>query len=283
MAIRVAIANRLGLTWLVRLARELPDATLNFHATPGSTGALRALQAGDADIAIVFADAAYAAYTGESLEQPSAFRHLRGIAVLEFTSVHVLTPKHSPIRSVAELRGHRVAIGQQGGSTARTSELVLAAYGLGVDELSLELIPRRDAINRVANGTLDAAFVTSTFPTESVGDAARRGVTLLGLDTPIVELLQTEYPFFRPSVIPGHTYVGQAEAIRTVSVNTLLVCRAALAEPLVYEIAEALFAVWPQLQAERLSVQLDSEQAPSTPIPLHDGAARYYREKELVR
>jgi len=28
---------------------------------------------------------------------------------------------------------------------------------------------------------------------------------------------------------------------------------------------------------------MDVDQAPATPIPLHDGAARYYRERELSR
>jgi TRAP-type uncharacterized transport system substrate-binding protein len=51
----------------------------------------------------------------------------------------------------------------------------------------------------------------------------------------------------------------------------------------VYELTDALFDVFPDLSSERLTLQMDLEQAPATPIPLHEGAARYYRERELTR
>jgi TRAP-type uncharacterized transport system substrate-binding protein len=64
-----------------------------------------------------------------------------------------------------------------------------------------------------------------------------------------------------------------------VGVDLVLVCRADLDNELVYELTRALFEEVPQ----RIRRQLDPQRAPATVIPLHSGAARYYRERELSR
>ena len=62
----------------------------------------------------------------------------------------------------------------------------------------------------------------------------------------------------------------------------VLLARAGLDEALVRRLTSGLFHVLP-----RLSARLDflrgmvTERAPATPVPLHRGAALFYREKEL--
>ena len=83
--------------------------------------------------------------------------------------------------------------------------------------------------------------------------------------------------------IPADTYPGQHERIHTIGVDTLLVCRSDLSEPLVHDLTKRLFDVLPTIAQRQTSLRLmDIEQAPATPIPLHEGAARYYRERELT-
>jgi uncharacterized protein len=72
--------------------------------------------------------------------------------------------------------------------------------------------------------------------------------------------------------------------VPTVGVDSLLLCRADLSEDLVYRLTAAFFDVLPTLSTELESLQLmDVARASATPIPLHRGAARYYRERELTR
>lgn len=64
----------------------------------------------------------------------------------------------------------------------------------------------------------------------------------------------------------------------------MLLCRSGLDEELVYRLTKQLFAALPGLSVEESSLRtMDLEEAPATPVPLHEGAARYYREWELFR
>jgi TRAP transporter TAXI family solute receptor len=96
--------------------------------------------------------------------------------------------------------------------------------------------------------------------------------------------LRQAYPFFSRAVIPSGTYPGQGKAVRTIGVDSLLVCRADLSEALVHDLTQRLFEILPLLSSSQQSLgPIDLDRAPATPIPLHAGAARYYRERELSR
>ena len=78
-------------------------------------------------------------------------------------------------------------------------------------------------------------------------------------------------------VIPRLTYPNQHEPVHTLGVDQLMVCRADLDEDVVYRLLDGYFATRPSTRPP------DLERAPATPIPLHPGAARYYRQRELSR
>ena len=72
--------------------------------------------------------------------------------------------------------------------------------------------------------------------------------------------------------------------MHTIGVDTVLVCRVDLAESLAYDVTRAMFEALPRNAAPvPWTTLLDLERAAATPIPLHQGAARYYRERELLR
>jgi hypothetical protein len=263
--------------------RALPSIDVDVLKSAGSVRTLHSIQAGEADIGFALADVTYVAYRSGLGERPLPFDRIRGIAVLELTSLQVVVRSAAGIFNIPALRGRRIGIGPTGSGTALTSGLVLRAYGIEEDELATEELPWNEAARRLVDGTLDAAFVNAAYPAEAVMRAAQGGGTLLEVDGPAVERLRSFYPFFRLTFIPANTYAGQPGPVRTIGVNNLLVARADLDEQLVYELTNALFDVFPDLSSERLTLQMDLEQAPATPIPLHEGAARYYRERELTR
>jgi TRAP transporter TAXI family solute receptor len=92
------------------------------------------------------------------------------------------------------------------------------------------------------------------------------------------------YPFLQPLVVPRGTYPGQDEAIDTVGVSSLLVCRRDVDEQFAYRLTRELFEALPEFSRTHPTARLiDPGQAPATPIPLHPGAARYYREREILQ
>ena len=132
-------------------------------------------------------------------------------------------------------------------------------------------------------GTLDVGVISAGYPVPTIEAAARAGLRFLNVDPLALERVREEYPFFLPLTIPPNTYSGQTAAVETIGVDNVLLCREDLDEELVYRLTRAFFEALPELAATHPSAGLiDADLAPATAIPLHGGAARYYRERELL-
>jgi TRAP transporter TAXI family solute receptor len=264
--------------------RGVPLLRVQVHESAGSVSNVEAIQRGDADLGFAFADVAYMAFIGRLDGQPERFDRLRGVAVLQLTPLHLVVRADSGIRTFSDLRGRRIGVGPAGSGTALTAGLVLKAEGIEPTAIRAESLRFNEAAGRLMDGALDAMFVNASYPAESVRVATSAGARLLPLVGRTIEHLRHEYPFFRLTMIPGSTYPGHPDAIHTIGVDALLVCRRDLEESLVYDLTRRLFEALPSLSSQQESLRLmDVELAPATPIPLHEGAARYYRERELWR
>jgi uncharacterized protein len=269
--------------------RQLGEALVQAHSPTLSGIALEllpgfgavdnafAVQNGTADIAFTLADVAYFATIGQLEGRPAADR-LRGIANFQLTPVHLVVRSDAVIHTVDDLRGHRVSIGGAGSGTSVTAKIVMEAFGIDFDTLKIESIGDNPA--RIKAGTLDAYFIVGN--TSVVRQLTRDHARVLAIAGPSIDRIQREYPFMRPMVIPAG--MAADEAVRTVGVDSLLVCRSELDEELIYRFTKALFEALPSFPSDLEVLQfMDAEQAPATPIPLHIGAARYYREREMAR
>jgi TRAP transporter TAXI family solute receptor len=268
------------------LGRAYHDAfpSLKFEVieSPGSVHNVEAIERGEADVGFAFADVAYVAFVGGTGDAP--FSRLRGMAVLQLNPLHLVVRADSPIRDVAALRGRTVGVGPPGSGTALTAGLVLRAFGIDPQAVHTELLPFNDASARLTHGELDAMFVNASYPAESVSIAARAGARLLAIEGAAVDRLRHDYPFLRPTAIPARTYASHSAPVHTIGVDNLLVCRSDLDEELVYQLTKTFFTALPTIASQQSSLRsMDFAQVPATPIPLHEGAARYYRERELVR
>jgi TRAP transporter TAXI family solute receptor len=270
------------------LAREyaeiLPDIQVLVSESGGSVTNVEALQNGEADIGFAYADVAYMASAGRLAETTQPSERLRAIAVLRLTPLHVVVRAASAIHTIADLRRRHVNVGPRGSGTALTASVVLRAFGIDAAHMRIETLPHNDAAARLGTGTLDAMFVGASYPAESVVTATRAGARLLAVSGPAIDRLRREYPFLRPTIIHADTYAHHSSSVRTIGVDSVFVCRSDLDEPLVYRLTKAFFEVLPRLAVEQEWLrQMDLDQAFAAPIPLHEGAARYYRERELAQ
>jgi uncharacterized protein len=266
------------------LARALPGVQVDILDSSASVTNALMLQRREVDAAFIFADVAYVASIGQLPGMTEPFEGIRAIAELPTRALQVLVGPRSPIRSIRDLRGRRVSLGPPGSGAALTAELALNAFGVALDDLHAERLPFRDGARRVVDGTLDAAFWNGAFPNDNIAGATLRGARLLEVVGEPIERFRAAYPFLEPTEIPAGTYDGVTQPVHTVGVDGIFVARADLDERLVYRLTRAFFEtvaiVWkdvPGLHGVSIG------RAPSTPIPLHPGAARYYREWELRR
>jgi uncharacterized protein len=265
------------------LSALMPNVEIKTIASSGAVSNIEAVQRGDADLGFTFADVAYIAFNGQLDDNPSPFDRLRGITVLQLTPISLVARADAPIHTPADLRGRRVAVGPLGSGTALTANLILHAFGLDAPIVHVETISFQEAATRLLNGTVDAMFDNSIGQAESLKRAAEGGARPIPIEGPAVDHLRRDYPFLKVTVIPQDMYPGTDRAVHTIGVDGLLVCRRDLDQALVYELTKQLFGTLQSLSGSGLLGPMDLDLAPATPIPLHDGAARYYRERELSR
>ena len=246
-----------------------------------SADALAAIDDGTADLGIATADRVYAAYWKQG--SPAESR-LRGIALLHPLSAYVLVRPGSNIRVIEDLTGRVVVLGPRNTSSWTLGTLAIEAAGAR-PALVRSVTSREEAASALENGSADAIFFPGyTYPDEATYATIRRGAYLIPIEGPAVERLRRAHPFVRATTIPRNIYPGQDRVIPTIGLDTVVVGRRDLDESVVHALTEALFDALPRLVGVEASLRfLDVERAPATPIPLHSGASRYFRERGLSR
>jgi TRAP transporter TAXI family solute receptor len=133
-------------------------------------------------------------------------------------------------------------------------------------------------------GRLDALFAAGAYPSDILAVAMKAHAQLVPIEGPEVEELVSRYPFLHLLTIPANTYENQPQPYRTIGVNVLLLCRADLDADLAHRVTRQFFETIPRLAEKEPYLRLmDPDDAAATPVALHEGAARYYREQQLFR
>ena len=243
-----------------------------------------ALERGEVDLALEGARTSYLAYRRGTPAYPTPHANLRAVAVLFPTVVHLIAQHKSGIRTVADLRGHRVFVGARRSPTEAASRVVLESHGLTFRDIQ-PMFDRERIIDDFRSGRIDGIFVF--YPIEHVlvtTIMAVDGAALIPIDAGMMEPIRSRDPLLRPASVAKGTYPRQSEPVLTVGTDVLLVARKGLPEDLVYTLTKTLFESADELsRAHPAARYIDADRGPEAPIPLHRGAARYYRERELFR
>jgi uncharacterized protein len=265
-------------------ARDFPNYIVKLDAV-GSSGSVDALQNGGAQLGFAQADIAYLAYSRGTTAFPQPHSNLRGVAVLWSNTAQIAVPRASDVQNVSDLRGKRVAVGTPGTSTEVLAQIILKAYGMRFSDIHPKFTSFDERVRQMRDGEIDAAFVVTAVPAPAIEQMQiNPGIRLLPIDSDRINALRGQYPFLRPVAMPRRTYAQQELPIAAVSIDELLICRKDLDDGLVYRLTKAFFDALPALARVNAAVRtIDLDEAPGTPIPLHSGAARYYREREIAR
>jgi TRAP transporter TAXI family solute receptor len=260
--------------------------------TNGGSDNLHIVETGNAECGIGSADLVYAARVRGTNQLAQPHTHLRGVAVLYPQTVHLTTRAGSGLNELRDLAGKRVAAGLTGDASVSGRGFRLEGIAAAITAVSLRharpetlVLGMDDAVVKLGSGEIDAAHFYGGHPFTPVTQAAERyGIHLIEFDDLALSIVKETYPFSKAVIIPAGTYPGQLSAVRTIGIDNVLFCRADLPVDLVYRLTLTLFEKLEHIASVHTSArQINPETAAATPIPLHEGAARYYRERELFR
>ena len=257
------------------------------QASSGSVENIANIRAGMIESGFTQADVATWAYAGAGLyADVGPFTELRAIAHLYDELLHVVVPAGSPIQTLADLRGRRVALGEDGSGTLIDARLLLQAYGLTDLDFEPYFLSPAPASDAMMAGELDAFFFVGGVPLVAVADLARRmPIRLVAFDDPIGARAVSRIPFFTMSELPPQSY-PDVPSVRTPAVGAMWVTSTAVDAETIYGLTQALWHPTTQMaltngHARGAGISIDNA-LKGVAIPLHAGALRYYREIGLV-
>jgi TRAP transporter TAXI family solute receptor len=259
------------------------------QASNGSLANVTAVGSGQMEAGFSQSDVATWAYTGTgAFEGKPKIADLRLIATLYPEDIHLVVKKNSGIKSVADLKGKRVALDEPGSGTLVDARLVLAAYGVKESDIKPEYIKPNQAGDKLKDGSLDAFFFVGGAPAGAIAELASSGVgiELVPLGGPQAQALLKTSPWFSVHHIDAGTY-KDVPAVDTLAVSAQLVTSSKVDTDTVYQITKALYSEPAQkaLQAGHAKGKFITKEnaVKGAGIPFHPGAEKFYKEAGLLK
>ncbi|MFJ3162504.1 TAXI family TRAP transporter solute-binding subunit [Streptomyces kanasensis] len=280
--VRTGVYQRYGQLLKEALDRRLPDVATTLRDSEGSQQNLARVASGEAHFTIATADAV-ATYVQEG--RPGA-AGLRGCTRLYDDYVQLVVPRGSAVRSARDLAGLRVGVGQPGSGVRLLADRLLGAAGLDPAKDIRAVSAGIDTMPALMEGDrLDAFFWSGGLPTNAVLRLSERfPIRLVPLEQELVDTVHAEggpSRYYRSAVIPADAYplAQEGEPVATVAVANLLVTTERIDPALTEGVTRTVIGSRDRIGREVHPAQVvDLRTALYTdPLPLHDGARRYYR------
>ena len=212
---------------------------------------------------------------------------MRAVAVLYDNYNHIISTTDSGINTVADLNGRVVSTGAPGSGTEVSAFRILQAAGVNPDtDITKQSLSAAESVDAVKDDKIDAFFFSGGIPTGAILDlASTPGRTIKVIPNgETLSTLQNQYGslVYHNSPIPESIYPGMESTVTVVAVSNVLVVHPDLDDALAYDITRVLFENNGELAAVHpMAEVLNLESATiGSPIPFHDGAIQYYRDRD---
>ena len=247
--------------------------------TQGSVQNPRLVNRGEVDLGITNNNLAVFANKGAAMYKKGGAMNLRAVGSLHFSILHMMTLKDSPINSISDLKGKRVAVGPAGGGTIPFLKQVLGLYGMVIEDITPSFLSYSDGFSQLADGNVDAAFALSGYPAGAVMQArANKDLKFIKLTDDAMAQALEKYKNYNKVVVPKDAYGTDEDGV-VLGVNNMLVVNADMDEDTVFKITQAVYDNLEEFRANNASArQIDPARSLELRIPLHPGAARYFNK-----
>lgn len=269
---------------MAQVVNKAAGTNITAQATGASKENIRLVSNKEAELAIVQNDVLDYAFNGIELFDGEKIENVLTIGTLYPEIVQLVVADNSNIKSVADLKGKKVSVGDAGSGVEANAKQVLEAYGLSFDDIDVRRLSFKESGDAFSNKQIDAFFVTAGIPNTAIVElAVKTPVRLLNIDGEQMQALQAKYPFYTEFVIPKDVY-NTAEDTKTIAIQATLVCAADLSEDSVYAITSAIFEnldVLGESHAKGKEVSVEKA-VTGVSVPFHPGAEKYYKEKGVL-
>jgi len=276
------------------LTERVPEVVVTGQAGSASVANCNLIKDHQVESAFVQNNVAFSAYEGKDQFAGKPVKNLRGITSLFPETIQIVARADSGIKSIKDIKGKKLIPGDRGSGTEVDTLNVLAGYGLtykdfaGVDWLGFS-----GASQRLQDKQADVTFTTAGWPTAAITELAMSTeIVLVPIEEEMIAKITKMYSFYSKVVIPKGTYKGMTADVPTITTMAQWVVDEQVPEDLVYKLTRALWEkgkdglsgadVMAKVHAKGKDVQLKTALS-GMAIPLHPGAAKYYKEVGLIK
>ena len=255
-------------------------------STGGSQANIEGIEDGDYHMATVQNDVMNYAYSGTNgfSEKITSFS---AIGCVYPEVCQLITTKASGIKTIADLKGKNVAIGDVGSGVYYNATQILEAAGIDIEnDIKTTAVSFGDSATALKDGAIDAAFITAGTPTTAITElATATDVVAVDLGEDVIAKLMDKYSFYAKYEMTSKDYDFITEPVNTVAIMATLVVTNDMSEEQAYEITKNLWEKQPEIAAAHAKgKEMNTVNALSIgDVPLHAGAAKYYREAGILK
>lgn len=259
----------------------------NTQTSTGSFQNCQDVSTGEVDVAVATSDVVLNAYNGTGkFADIGKLDNLRVIGAVYTSVLSGVALKSSGLTYIHELLGKRVAVGPAASATENATLAAFAAMDITKDNTSLENLGLGDGADSVGDGILDAAFGFAGLPIGGqLNLAATKEIQVLDMTQEEIDKVLAGNAAYIQTKIPAGTYTGQDNDANTFGVKCLIIVTADMDADLVYDLCKAMNEHTEELAAGNALLKDMTDPSflcTQMPIPLHDGAQKYYSEQGLI-
>lgn len=274
---------------LVNKGKKEHGIRATVESTGGSVYNLNAIAAGELDMGVAQSDWQYHAYNGTSkFEEKGPNKDLRAVFSVHPEPFTVVARADSGIKNFMDLKGKRVNVGNPGSGQRGTMEVIMDKLGWTMDDFKLaaEQKPAEQS-QALCDNKIDAFVYTVGHPNGSIKEATTScDAVLVNVDGPAIDALVKDNSYYRYAVIPGGMYRGTDMDVNTFGVGATFVSSAKVPENTIYVVVKSVFENFDdfkKLHPAFANLKKEEMVKDGLSAPLHDGAAKYYKEAGLIQ
>jgi TRAP transporter TAXI family solute receptor len=259
------------------------------ESTAGSVYNINAVLSGDIDFGVAQSDRQYQAYHGQAeWKKMGAQKKLRSVFSIHPEAVTLIAAEESEIKSIEDVRGKRINLGNPGSGQLQNSKDALIAFGIRADDISAEYVKAVEAPGLLQDGRIDAFFYTVGHPNGNIKEATsgRIAVRIIPITGPAIDSLIEKRPYYAKTLIEIKHYPGARNKtdIETFGVKATLVTSSATPGSIVYIITKEVFENFEEFKQlhPAFGVLSKSNMLTGISAPTHRGALRYFSEAGLA-
>jgi len=265
---------------------EKTKIPITVQSTGASKANIQLIDAGEVELAIVQNDVMDYAWRGVDLFNGEKITSFASMAGLYAEVCQIVVNPASGIRSVADLKGKNVSVGDAGSGVEFNARQILEAYGVTFDDIGKQNLSFGASADALRDNKIDAFFCVAGAPTPAIVDLATgKDVAIIAIDDAHADRLIRDYPFYTKYPIPAGSYKGQAGAVQTVAVKATFIVGSKVSDDTVYRLTKSLFESKAQIEAAHVKgSELSAAYAvEGVSVPFHPGAAKYLKEIGALR